>query len=185
MTEQNEAPEIITLGGRQFRPVTETTIRQDQYCFGLIHALGLNAVSLQPGEAAESFAQRLLGACMGSEKVFDLLGGLIVPVETGSEGWSPSVAAETALFIAGLKEAEDKARTHSLVASMLMDFFVAGISSLERSTGSSQQQLDPGATSSDPPASTPPTTDSVTGWEQSGFSPEAIKELQTSGGTGG
>lgn len=184
MTEQNGAPEIITLGGRQFRNVTHTTIRQDQYCFGLIHELGLNAVSLQPGEAAESFARRLLGQCMSSDKVFHLLGGLIVPGETGFEGWSPSVAEGTALFLMSLASEEDKARIHGLVASMLVDFFQAGISSLVDSPASSTP-ADSGAPNPAPAASTPETTGSATGRDLSGFSPEATRVLQNSGATAG
>ncbi len=183
MKSPDAAPESITLGGRSFIHATETTVRQDQYCFGLIHALGLNAVSLQPGEAAESFARRLLGTCMGSEKVFQLLGGLIVPEEAGFEGWSPSVAAETALFLSALKSEEDKAQLHGLVASMLVDFFTAGISSLERSFGPSRQVV-PGAPMAAPPANTSGTDASATGRDLSGFSPEATSLLLTGGGIG-
>lgn len=184
MTKPDEAPETHILGGREFRSATNTTVRQDQYCFGLIHELGLNVVSLQPGEAAGSFARRLLGACMSSEKVFHLLGGLIVPVETGCEGWSPSVAEGTALFLMELSSEEDKARIHGLVASMLADFFVAGISSLVDSSGSSTL-ADSGEPSPVPGASTPGTSGSATGRDLSVFSPEATRVLQTSGGTGG
>ncbi len=184
MTKPDAAPERHTLGGRHFRSATDTTLRQDQYCFGLIHELGLQAVSLQAGEAAESFARRLLGTCLSSEKVFHLLGGLIVPEETGSEGWSPTVAAETAHFLMSLRSEEDKARIHGLVASMLADFFVAGISSLVDSSGSSTP-ADSGEASPAPVASTPGTSDSVIGRDLSGFSPEATTVLRSNGGTDG
>ena len=184
MTKPDAAPERHTLGGRHFRSATDTTLRQDQYCFGLIHELGLQAVSLQAGEAAESFARRLLGTCLSSEKVFHLLGGLIVPEETGSEGWSPTVAAETAHFLMSLTSEEDKARIHGLVASMLVDFFVAGISSLE-GTSSSSSSAASGERGPGPREDESETTDSGSGRELSAFSPEAIKVLQSSGGTGG
>lgn len=184
MTKPDAAPEIHTLGGRSFRSAAETTLRQDQYCFGLIHECGLNAVSLQHGETAEAFARRLLGACMSSEKVFHLLGGLIVPTEASIEGWSPKVAAETALFLQVLKRDEDKAIIHGLIASMLADFLIAGISSLEVSSASSSS-AGPGAPQANLPEIPSETTDSAIGRDLSGFSPEATMALQNCGGTGG
>jgi hypothetical protein len=125
------------LGGRTFIPITESTVEHDLYFHGLAGQAGLR-FEKHEHESAGDFAERLLEETIQSGKALELLGCLVVPEETGLEGWSPEEARETAAFIGKLTGEEDKALVRALILSLLMDFFRCGLASIWTSAKSSR-----------------------------------------------
>ena len=135
------------LGGRTFLPVLESTVEQDFRFLRLIGQARIDEVVMQPGESPEAFARRLLEATIESGVILDLLGCLLVPEDLASgdrdpgEVWTSELGHETARFLGGLRDAEDKARVRSLVLSLLVSFFESGIVSLWTSPTSSSEAI--------------------------------------------
>lgn len=139
--------ETLLLGGRAFARAEDTTVEQDLFIMGRIREAGLNEITLRAGESPDEFSRRLIGDLAASGVTLPLLGGLIVPAESGA--WSPSLAASTAEYIATLADPEDKLRVNTLIVSMLLGFFESGIVSLHEWKRSLDEMLaDPDSTNS-------------------------------------
>jgi hypothetical protein len=140
------------LGGRGFLTVQESSVEQDFIFLSLIKDAGIDEVLREPEEAPEDFARRLLETTVKSGTALRLLGCLLVPekaipkrrfgrrAEPG-EIWTPDMSEETAQFIGQLRDRKDKAKINSLVLSLLISFFSAGIVSLWTSTMSSRETV--------------------------------------------
>lgn len=131
----------ITLGGRAFVSVGESTLAHDIRFVELVAKAGLSAFSLRDGEPAEDFARRLMDQLMATGRALDLLACLMVPEpEEGTapgSTWTLDLAAETARFLGALTDPGDKGQIHALLAELLRDFFESGLVSLTSSRPSS------------------------------------------------
>jgi hypothetical protein len=137
--------ETINLGGREFAPVSTSTIEHDYWLMSKIRAAGLDHVAKREEESSETFVARLLSEVIDSGSAFDLLGGLLLPMPLPKEGWSPACAIETAEFIKRLSLPDDKAIVQSQMISLLIGFFESGLSSLTISLSSSgDMEMQPG-----------------------------------------
>lgn len=127
----------IEISGRRFKAVTVSTVEHDHWVMRYAEAAGLLNLTLQPGENLVAFAQRIHRQAVLSDNIWQLLGGLILPVEMDSLDWTPATAAETATFLRKLVSEPDKATVNGLTASMLAGFLQRGIASISTSDLSS------------------------------------------------
>lgn len=128
------APNWFWLGGQRFEVVRGTTAEQDFWVASRLRAAGLDRVELARDETPEAFARRLLEDLVDEGAGFAVLAGLVVPL--GST-WSPTLARSTEATLRGLRAAADKAVLRTLMATLVSDFFVSGLSSAMRSQSSS------------------------------------------------
>ena len=129
--------EKITIGGRTFVPVTNSTIEHDFYLMSHIRGAGLDRIAIEDGEPPDDFAVRLLGEVISSGRVFKVLGGLFLPEKISSLDWTPEMAEETAAFLKRISEPRDKLEVQKQVINLLIDFFQSGLASLTISRNSS------------------------------------------------
>ena len=129
--------EVITLGGRTFVHLGESTAQHDDWFMGRVREAGLDRVLLEIGEDPDQFARRILYQASGSGKVFEMIGALIVPEGMADASWTPEVALDTARFVGQLCDPEDKQRINNLTVTLLIGFFLGGLTSLETSKTSS------------------------------------------------
>lgn len=134
--------EKITIGGRTFTALEETTVEHDHWVMALLREAGIDVALRQPEEPAEAYARRLLSIALASGKTCLFLGGMLMP-EDAAAPWSPALAEETARFLSGLTAPEDKEQINRLIVLLIADFFAAGLIFSGASPSSSQDQ--PGA----------------------------------------
>ena len=136
--------EKITIGGRTFVQVTNSTIEHDFWLMAHIRGAGLDRIAIEEGEAPDDFAVRLLGEVISSGRIFPILGGLFHPEKIASIDWTPEVADETVSFLKKVYDPEDKALIQQQVVSLLISFFQSGLASLtisRRSSGTGPQSM--------------------------------------------
>ena len=143
--------EKITIGGRTFVPVKNSTIEHDFYLMSHIRGAGLDRIALGEDEAPDDFAVRLLGEVISSGRVFKVLGGLFLPEKISSLDWTPEMAEETAAFLKRISEPRDKLEVQKQVISLLIDFFQSGLASLRisRKSSGTDPEAAPGSGSGD------------------------------------
>ncbi len=119
--------------GRKWRAVERSTLRHDNYMIRHILEGGLDKLRRNDGESLEEFAVRLLHAVLASGKMFDLLGGLLLPEAVPDDKWSEQLAAETAEFLGNVIEEHDKIAVQEALMPLLLAFFAAGMGFIEPS----------------------------------------------------
>ena len=150
----DKAAERVSLGGRIFRVVQDTTVAQDIWITGRSERAGLYELQRRQGEDPDRFAIRILGELSVSGEAAFLLGGMLVPEDVEDSDWTPQLAEQTAKLIGGVTDADDKKTVHHLIASLVIDFFVTGMRFSESSEPSSPgtDEPHPGPTSNGKPA---------------------------------
>jgi hypothetical protein len=118
----------IVLGGREFRPSARSTIRHDHWMMSRIRKAGITDIHQEPGEDARSYGLRVLDALLNGDLALELLGGVLVPADAKGP-WTPEMAAETAAFVGGLEDPEDKRTKDVTLASLLIPFFARELAS--------------------------------------------------------
>jgi hypothetical protein len=126
----------ITIGGRVFTPLLVSTIEHDLWLMSHIQKAGLDTLRKLSEETMDVFVLRILREVIDSGRVFELLGGMLVPENVAPEAWTPAMAIETADFIRHLTDLEDKRIVQAQVVSLLIGFFENGLTSLITSPSS-------------------------------------------------
>lgn len=119
--------ETTKLNGRVYRAIKTSTIEHDFYMIDRIRAAGLDRVTLAEGENAEQLAMRLLEMTIGTGKAFEILGGLLIPVDVQDIDWTPAIAEETAENIKRTTDDAEKAEIRQQLVALLISFFNAGL----------------------------------------------------------
>jgi len=148
----SENQDRVELGGRAFAVVGNGTVERDLRFTQLRKLAGMNKFVIHAGESVEEFASRLAREAAASGVMLQLLGALIVPLapdDTPVE-WSLQTEAEVAKFVGNLRAQADKNALQGLMASMLVGFFVEGISSIETSQASSGDPAVPASPTTKP-----------------------------------
>lgn len=139
--------DVITVGGKRFKPVTNSTIEQDFWTASKVEEAGLANLVMNEGENPEQFALRILGQAMKSKNVFLMLGGLMMPDDKEGHEWSPEIATETADFLRKCTDAEDKNIIRRQVVALLLGFMEAGLTFYATSRKSSPKPAGEGVQS--------------------------------------
>jgi hypothetical protein len=137
----------LVIRGRRFAPIGESTIEHRVYTTGVLAEAGLLPLpDLQPGETTGDYGLRIYVELCKRKQYFPLLGALLVPAGSKSEGWTPELARETEAFIRPTVDPDEQRAVENAVLSALIAFFVQGISSYLTSLGSSERENagDPG-----------------------------------------
>lgn len=117
----------ITIGGRHFKHVEETTLRQDISTQALIQKAQLGRLELLQAESPDDYVLRILRTAAGNCDVLLLIAHLVVPEESKTQDWSPESAREVATFLGALTEKDDKNRIQGLLVNALVSFVQAGL----------------------------------------------------------
>jgi hypothetical protein len=131
--------EKITLGGRSFRVVEQSTCAHDTWAMGIVRRAGLERLELLQGESPEEFAWRAFGNVIDAGALYELLGAFLIPVEVPDLKWTPGLAAETGKFFGDRSEPEEKERVRALVLSTVFPFLKDGLASFASSVSSSSE----------------------------------------------
>ena len=121
----------VTISGRKFKPVANSTMRHDVFTQGQIEKCGLARLEKYADESPDEFAMRVYRTSILSGDVFLLLGCLLMPAEQDPLAWSVAMARETADVMANASAPEDKASIQAQICSALAAFFANGLSSLK------------------------------------------------------
>jgi hypothetical protein len=129
----------MTIGGREWKAITNSTLEHDFWTMGQIRAAGLDRVVIEEGEKVEEFFLRIQREAINHGRAFLLLGGFLMPAEVDPLDWSEEMAIETANFFRKLTDPADKRVVQLQFASMLAGFFANGLASLMTSRKSSEE----------------------------------------------
>lgn len=123
--------DTITLGGRKFRPCTNSTLQHDIVSMNYTRAAGL--IDVEVPEDADPFTvmSALTAKLAMSNNFYQLLGCLLIPADKEGLDWTPDMCADTAAHLRGLTDGEDRQQLLSLVADLLINFFQTGLASLK------------------------------------------------------
>ncbi len=136
--------ETMEFQGRKFKAVQHATFAHDIHLMNLIRSTGMDQATIEPGESPEQFGERLIELATRSPHLFEILGALIIPDGVDGAAWTREMGVETAQFLAGLTDDESKRRLHAQIASLVVGFFVRGLSSAPTSPRSSTGAADLG-----------------------------------------
>lgn len=131
----------ITLGGRKFRAIVESTVEHDIEVRALMHEAGFDMLAKRKDESADDFVVRMLGQMAASRKDADFAAALLVPSDLDDVEWNPEVAAMTAAFIKKLTAQDDKLVLRSLTIELLGGFISAGLLFSDSSQEFSNEEL--------------------------------------------
>lgn len=130
-------PGEVKLGGRIFAVVNydDVSVLNEHYIMSLMRATGLDCVLplAESEESNEAYMMRLHAKLVDTLKLPDLLAGYLLPLGKTEADWSLEMAAETTKFIASQRAPADKEEVHRLGLLVTMDFFRAGLASLNHS----------------------------------------------------
>lgn len=119
--------QTITLGGRAFQVLTESTIRFDLHVEATLRANDLHEIEKRNDETPRQFADRLFAEIVATGKALEIVALFLVPV---GEEWSVEGCGRMAEFLGSLTAAQDKAIVKDLVIQAFMGFFANGLSSI-------------------------------------------------------
>lgn len=125
----------VKLGGRIFSVVNYDAITalNEHYVMKHMRATGLDSVMPQVGEEDESYLVRLQSKLVDTLMLPALLAGYLVPQGKTETDFTIAGVDELRAFIEGLTSPIDKAEIHRLGFMVVMDFFKAGLASLQTS----------------------------------------------------
>lgn len=146
---QPAVPEIVTLGGRDFRRMqSEGTVKWNGYLMGCLRRAKLIPLpDMQDSETPGEYGLRLLAELLERDALAPCLGALLIPAELEPGGWTPEVAKQTSAFVEQLTDPQDHAKLNREAISILLGFFEDGIASslisLNSSSSVKTQRDDP------------------------------------------
>ena len=126
-----------TLGGRRYRRLLTSTARHDDWMIARMYRAGISELVIGEEERPTEFVTRIIGSLMMVDVTFELLGGLVVPVDMEDLDWTPALALQTGERFAALTDPQDKQVRIAMLADLIVDFYAGGAVSFYVSTGSS------------------------------------------------
>jgi hypothetical protein len=123
--------EILTIGGRKFKPIKNSTFAHDIWIMERIKATGLDTLRIEPEESSDDFIDRIGTKAMsgGMQLVLELIAGVLMPDEIDSSAWTPEIAKATTKFFGDLTEESEKAKVRAQIGGWLYFFFLSAIES--------------------------------------------------------
>ncbi len=120
----------VTLAGRTFQEVTNSTLQHDIATCELLQRMGLSKLAEHAGEGDAALRDRIMSGMISSGELLPLLGHLLMPATKKGVDWTPQMAQETAKFFAALNTPEDKAALTGLIVEVALFFCSAAIGSM-------------------------------------------------------
>jgi hypothetical protein len=122
---------IYILGGRRYRMVEAGTLEHLIWMDVLIADSGLRDSLFAPVPATPAgtgdFAGKVWDQLSKSGRIFDYLGGMLIPTDLQDEDWTPAIAAESAARFKKLTDPADHARIRSILIALVIGFFEAAL----------------------------------------------------------
>jgi len=153
--ENTGARQPMTIGGIRWRAIESSTLDHDFYVTRKAEAAGVRGAVPNKGESHTAMAERLLWKIMESGLAFDLLAGMLLPVEMLDDRWTEELALKHSEFFRRLTGKDDKDVILGSIVAMLIGFFDAGRASLPPSAIASPAAMEgaPGQEKASAPAS--------------------------------
>lgn len=126
----------VHLAGKLFNVVNydSISVRNEHYIMKLMRSTGLDRqMPLVDGETDEQYQLRVHAAAVDTLQLPELLAGYLLPLGKTEADWTPEMARQTAEFMGGLSNQDDKAEIHRLGLLVTFDFFRAGLDLLRHS----------------------------------------------------
>lgn len=142
--------QVVTFGGRAFRVVEHTTIRQDAYVQQLLVQADLFPPRTRAGESADEFAARIVAEAVTSGAAVSLVAAMLEPLDRPGWRWNPEAQRETEAHLEDLSDPADKAEFYAGLTSVVAGFFLAGL--LSNGTSPTSSSLQPQADQPEPTA---------------------------------
>lgn len=131
--------EHISLGGKEFEQIGNSTAEHDDWLAGALSRAGLRPLpKIGEHEQPLDYAERMLVHLQQTGERFRVLGALLIPVGLDSMKWTPKLGLETAEHCRKLGAPADKKKLDNLTLQLLFDFFVEGVASWMSSKSSSE-----------------------------------------------
>lgn len=127
----------ITLGGRQFKPLTNATLEHDYKVMALLNASGIRVIEMPEDADPQLFMEKLFASLVMAGSLLPLFAHLLLPVELEGKHWTPAIAADIEQHLRGLTDDQDKAVVHEQLVAMLIGFFQTGLVALQITQSSS------------------------------------------------
>lgn len=123
--------ETLTIGGRQFKPIKNSTFAHDIWIMERVKATGLDTLRIEPEESSDDFIDRIAAKAMtgGMQLVLELIAGVLMPAEIESADWTPAIAKATTKFFGDLTEETEKSKVRAQIGGWLYFFFLSAIES--------------------------------------------------------
>lgn len=122
--------ETITLGGRRFKHLQNSTIEHDYTTTDRFNTAGLAVIEMAEGTRPADFVAELVSRAVRSGQLFPLLACMLIPAELDDTEWTPAIADQTEAHLRTLTDPEDKRVLHGQVAGLFASFFQSGLTTL-------------------------------------------------------
>jgi hypothetical protein len=129
MTEKN-ADGTIEIGGVRYATIKNATFAHDIYVMRIVRQHRFNELTMEQGETAEMFAERVCHVAMANGSALDLIGALLTPADVAPEDWTPEIARKTTLALSRVTSDDDKAKMRAQLGSVLAFFLSSVVSTL-------------------------------------------------------
>lgn len=127
----------ITVQGRKFLAVNDTTFEQDIYIMQLLEESGLQKLAAEfdiTKDDISDVSTKVIVTAFSTGKLFELVAA---SVEEIGVVWSVEQAKLNAIFFRQLTDPQDKAALKSSIVAVILGFFVSGLLSSKSSEFSS------------------------------------------------
>lgn len=113
----------ITLGGREFKACTNSTLEHDAVVTTKLHEAGIRTIEKPADEDMAAFMEALVSRLVANGALLNLYACLIIPAELEGKHWTPAVAKAVEDHLKQLTDDEDKATVYRELVGMLILFF--------------------------------------------------------------
>lgn len=122
-----KVPPAITLGGRQWQLITESTLENDVFKREQLIDSGLASLYMKVGETEDQFARRIDNELVKGGRMFGVLASVLMPAEISAGDWTPATAEETAAFLRKLTIPAEKEAARIMGRGIITAFLTAGL----------------------------------------------------------
>ena len=113
------AGQLVVIGGRAFRTIGPTDVRQVAWFGSRLTAAGIAGdVVAPPGVSAEAFVMDLARRTAQADRWPELVAAVLFPAAMDLAEWTPGTAFEVELFLRALTTREDELRALEILAQI-------------------------------------------------------------------
>lgn len=123
--------QILNLGGRQFKPISNATLEHDYKVMALLNAAGVRVIEMPEDANPQVFMEQLFANLVLAGSLLALFAHLLLPADLEGKHWTPAIAADIEQHLRSLTDDTDKSTVHQQLAVMLIGFFQNGLVALQ------------------------------------------------------